>query len=274
MQKRIVLNSRHLEELRKKKLKILRNRILFFVVSFLIIIGGSAGISHIPKLLIKSVEVRGVKILDADVLQGEVEGTFKSKYNIFSKYNVFIYPKSKISRILAQIPRIKTFDISLENFNHLVVNISERENKYIWCGDEMPADNASLKNTDCYFMDENGYVMEQAPYFSGDVYFRFFGKINGDSENPSSNYFLPNIFGKISLFKTNLEKMGLKLSSFSAKENGDMEMRLSSGSTILFKGDADFDKLTENLQAALVTEPDLINKSVDLRFGNKVYFLK
>ena len=71
-----------------------------------------------------------------------------------------------------------------------------------------------------------------------------------------------------------------------ACENNDIKMYLSGGATsttgpeIIFKTDADFQKIAENLEAALTTEP-LLSKFknnyssllyIDLRFGNKVYY--
>jgi hypothetical protein len=52
------------------------------------------------------------------------------------------------------------------------------------------------------------------------------------------------------------------------------------GPEIIFKIDSDFQKIAENLQAAITTEPlqtDFKNKYssllyIDLRFGNKVYY--
>ena len=77
-----------------------------------------------------------------------------------------------------------------------------------------------------------------------------------------------------------LEKMNLKLSSFEAKKGDDVEIPLSSGGVIMFKSDADLDKLAENLQAALETEPfktEFKTKYsslfyIDLRVDNKVYY--
>jgi len=69
------------------------------------------------------------------------------------------------------------------------------------------------------------------------------------------------------------------------QEDGDVKLYLSSftskmGPEIIFKADSNFEKIIENLQSVLSTEPlqsDFKNKYssllyIDLRFGNKVYY--
>lgn len=135
-------------------------------------------------------------------------------------------------------------------------------------------------------MDDEGYVFDEAPYFSDEVYFKFFGKTNKPEENPFGSIFLPNNFNKLVVLIDNIENMKLKPSSLLVRDNDSIELYLSSNipppnaPKILFKSDSDFVKITENLQTAIATDPlqsDLKNKYsslqyIDLRFGNKVYF--
>lgn len=284
---RSILNTPRLEELKRKRRRILRNKVILFTVGFLLVFVGLNYLSRIPALSVKSVEVRGANILDPQNLKDNVQSILDSKFILFSKKNVFFYPKKKIKKVLFDIPRIKSFDVHRENFNNLVIDIVERDSKYTWCGDNLPVDNLNPKDNKCYFMDENGYIFDEAPYFSGNVYFKFFGKTkNSDTETPTGSYFLPDNFEKFLLFKSNLEMMGLKSSAFLVKDDGDMELYLTSNSAlsntpkIVFKSDADLERVAENLQAVITTEPfatDFRNKYasllyIDLRFGNKVYY--
>ncbi|MFZ2205358.1 MAG: hypothetical protein WAV23_02095 [Minisyncoccia bacterium] len=289
---RNILSSPRLDELKRKRKRVLRNKIILYILGFLIILVGLNLLSRIPALSIKSVEVRGANILDPKNLKENIESVLNEKFIVFSKRNVFFYSKSKIEKILSSIPRIKSFDINRENFNNLVIDIVERDSKYTWCGESLPVDdlvevnNMMPKETQCYFMDGSGYIFDEAPYFSGDVYFKFFGKTELNSESVAGSYFIPNTFEKILIFKNNLEKMGFKLSSLLVKSDGDMELYLSLNSAlpntpkIIFKSDADFDRIAENLQAVITEEPlksDFQKKYssllyIDLRFGNKVYY--
>src|SRR3989338_931762 len=156
---------------------------------------------------------------------------------------------------------IKSVDIDVSTLNNTVLKVTvfEREAKYLWCETEEK----------CYFMDGDGFIFDEAPYFSGEVYFRFYGSSNGD-------------FVKLFPFKKIIEDMGLKPIGLSILENSNVEMFLSGKSKpkIIFNATSDFQKIAENLQAALATEPlrsDFKNKYssllyLDLRYGNKVYF--
>jgi hypothetical protein len=124
----------------------------------------------------------------------------------------------------------------------------------------------------CYFMDESGFVFDEAPYFSGEVYFKFYGQMED--------------FHKLVSFKEIVENMKLDPVAISVEENGDVKVLLSSrnssetGPEIILKIDSDFQKVAENLQTALGTEPLHTNfknkysslEYIDLRFGNKVYY--
>ena len=144
----------------------------------------------------------------------------------------------------------------------------------------------------CYFMDENGYIFDEAAYFSGGVYFKFYGKISEDGDlskresSPAGSYFAKENFYKFVLFKKILENMGLKPVALYQEDNGDIkfflsrENSLSMGPEIILKVNSDFQKVAENLETALGTEPlqsNFKNKYssllyIDLRFGNKVYY--
>ena len=137
-------------------------------------------------------------------------------------------------------------------------------------------------NNQCYFLDEDGYIIDEAPYFSGEVYFKFYGSSEG-----LGSYFSKENFKQLILFKDILISFGLKPVAFYLTNNGDAEVFLSKGTShalttgpkIIFKQNADFQNIAENLEAALNTEPlksKFKNKYssllyIDLRFGNKVY---
>jgi hypothetical protein len=133
-------------------------------------------------------------------------------------------------------------------------------------------------------MDQKGYIFDEAPYFSGNVYFKFYGPNGGDPANPVGTYFLKDKFDEIAEFKDTLKEFGMNPADFWLDENGDANISLSSGPgtgpKIIFKIDSDYEKIAESLQAAITTEPlqtELTNKFssllyIDLRFGNNIYY--
>jgi len=272
MQKRSVLNSPRLLELKRKRRRKFLKRILLFFFALVVIIAGSSYISRLEQLNILKIEVVGNKVVDAEMIKTAVNQELSGKYLwLFPKSNVMLYHKYKIrDRLQNSFKRIENIDFSVKNKNTLVLSIHEREAKYLWCG-ETP--DLQDEPADCYFMDAEAFIFDQAPYFSGNVYFKFYGARESD-------------FKKLILFKKTLEEMGLRPVAAKVVENGDIKMVLPRVGTpknspeIIFKMDSDFQKIAENLESALTTEP-LLSKFknkyssllyIDLRYGNKVYY--
>jgi len=279
--KRDVLNSPRLTELKKHRQRVFWNKLIIFFVGILIIFIFLAYLSRINRLNISSVEITGNKIVDTQIIQDTVKNELAGKYLwLFPKSNLFLYPENTIKNILQdKFKRLKNINLSLKNNSTLVVSVAEREPSYIWCG-ATPTTNL----TNCYFLDENGYIFDQAPYFSGDVYFKFYGAPTPALGDPSGTYFFQPRFKELVAFRDILISLGLKPISLYETSDGDIQVYLSSANKIdppkiILKADADFQNVAENLQAALGTEP-LQSKFknnyvklqyIDLRFGNKVY---
>jgi len=294
MKKRDVLNSPQLLELKRKRRRNLHKKVFLFVFLFTSFFVGLVFIARTEKLNIKDVRVVGNSVIATEDIEKAVEEVIAGEYLYFlPKTNFIFYPKGKITRELEQsFKRLGNISIKFTQGQALEVSVSEREGRYTWCGEAI-REEASLRmaNSDgggeqCYFMDESGYVFDVAPYFSGDVYFRFYGPLAHIEEEYAGNYFLPGIFAKILSFKSNLEAMNLRPASLLAKDNGDMEIYLSStilppnGPKIIFKSKSDYESIAENLQTALDTEPFKTSfktkfnmlSYIDLRFGNRVYY--
>ena len=144
----------------------------------------------------------------------------------------------------------------------------------------IPQGGSPTPGTNCYFMDENGYIFDLAPYFSGEVYFKFYGVPDVGS------YFSKQNFQQLISFKDTLIDFGLKPIMLYITNDGNVEIFLFSGNPstigpeIILKTESNFQNVAENLETALTTEPlqsDFKNKYstlqyIDLRFGNKVYY--
>lgn len=286
--KRNVLNSPRLSALKNKKRRSLLNKILFYIFLFLVLFTILVFISRIDQLNIDSISVTGNKVIDTEMINKIVEDNLRGYYFYFiPKSNFLLVPKNKINNDLTnQYKRLQNISFNTEDPNVLAISLSEREGKYIWCGESMPNPILNTEEKPCYFTDDLGYIFDLAPYFSGDVYFKFFGPlILNEAENPLGLYFAKDIFIKLISFKNILLDFDLKPISMLVKNNGDIEIYLSSSNKtnpprIMLKNDFNLEKSSENLQAALTTEPlksDIENKYssllyIDLRYGNKVYF--
>jgi hypothetical protein len=286
MKRKYILHSPRIEELKKKKRRILRNKMIFFVFCFLVLLIGLVFLSRWEKINIDNIQISGNKVVETEAIEAVVQQNLTGHYlGLFPKTNFLLYPKKQIKNELEnQFKRFSDVSIGLDNIKTLKISVTEREGKYLWCGTLVPVlinDTSSYK---CYFMDQNGYIFDEAPYFSGNVYFKFYGPDSGDPANPIGTYFLKDKFEEIAGFKNTLKEFGMNPADFWLDKNGDANISLSSepdaGPKIIFKINSDYEKIAESLQAAITTEPlqtELTNKFssllyIDLRFGNNVYY--
>lgn len=290
--KRNVLNSPRLLELKKKRRKVFFYKILLLFFAFLVIFVSLAFLSHVSALNISEIEVVGNKVVDTEIIKAVVEKELTGNYLwFFPKKDILIYPKNNIKKELNnQLKRINNINLTIKNNKILEIDISERVGLYIWCGITPPQ--IGTEDRECYFLDKYGYIFDKAPHFSGDIYFKFYGKVYTNTgiplsaDDPAGSYFLKENFEKIILFKQMLEGIELKPVTLYAEDNENLKFSLSGGNSlspkpeIIFKSNSDFEILAENIKTALSTEPlqsDFKNKYsslqyVDLRFGNKVYY--
>ncbi len=283
MKKNNIINSPRLKEIKKKKRKIVHKKIIIGLVIFILLITGLAFFSNWKEVEIQEITVEGNKIIEKEDIKLIINEELKGKYLfLFSKKNFIIYPKNKIEKKLKNnFKRIKEIQINDKDIKNLIISINEYEGAYIWCGEKILE---NFINQECYFLDKFGYIFDEAPYFSGEVYFKFYGNIS--SEEIIGSYFLPEYFSKIIFLKDSINKINLKTSSFYLEDQEEGIIYLSSqkqppfSPKILFKINSDYYKLIDNLHSIITTEPlesNLKNKFndleyLDLRFGNKVFY--
>lgn len=274
MQSRKFISS-HIEDLKKKRRKAFKIKVIVFSILFILLLVGIYFLSKWNQININKVEVIGAKVLDKDKLEAFVYDKITGKYlYLFPKSNFVITPRSKIKRDLtSNFRRIETLNFDVSNPETLKIEITERTPVYTWCGEVL-----DFKNK-CDFVDKDGYVFDEAPYFSGDIYFRFYGKL-------SDYYINQTYFKNLVLFISNLDRVDLVPVALVERENKELEIYLSSNNLninspkIILNYENDLEKLFQNLKSAVETEPLKTKikekysslKYLDLRFSNKVYY--
>lgn len=287
MAKRDILNSPRILEIKKRRKKIFLKKLYYVLGASLLVLVAFALLSRIDKINISQVEISGNKIIDTEKIQAIVDQKLTGSYfKIFPRTNIFFYPKQDIvSGLASDLKRLKNINLSIRENKILQVSVEERKGLYVWCGASPETVIADETKSSCYFLDDSGFIFDQAPYFSGDIYFRFYGAID-DMQNPAGQYFSQNDFSRLVSLKEMLEELDIRPVALQEVGDGDVKIYLANESTspmgpeIMFKMSADFKKLVENLQSALATDPlktDFKKKYasllyIDLRFGNKVYF--
>ena len=121
MQKRVVLNSPRLKEIRRKKHKSAKRKNLIVLVIVLLLICSFAFSSRINKVNINQITISGNKIIETKeietIIQKEIAGNY---FWLFPKTNFLIYPKNKIIKELnSKLKRLKNVSININNFRLL-----------------------------------------------------------------------------------------------------------------------------------------------------------
>ncbi len=289
--KRNVLKSSRVIEMKQKKRKRVRLKIAIVILSLAALIIGLSYLSKIKAMRIDRVVISGNSVVDTDDLLHKVQSDiFGNYFYLFSKQNSMIYPKKAIEEhLLDTFKRLKTVRLDLSDLHTLQVSVTERDGKYLWCGHQFEETLGESSSTECYYIDVNGYIFSKAPYFSGDVFMKFYGTgLFNNSVSPVGQQFLElDQFQKFLSFRDKISALGLKVYALVLNPNGEYNLYIAPLSSerqihtkIVFSKKNDFDKIIDNLAVAIATEPfatDFKKKFdtlqyIDLRFTNKVYY--
>lgn len=262
--------------LRDRRRKNLAIRIGGSVLVLALIVWGVYALFSWPAILISRVEVSGAIALDAKAIQDKVLTMLSGSYwNFFPRSNIALYPRLSIENSLAsEFPRIKALRVRTQGWQGLKVEILEREAKGIWCRDQSKLVKAP---SDCYLVDGGGFIFAVAPETSGQVYFEFVSKLEG--EPLRQNFLEPGYFSRLSKFIESVKSLGVKPIRFVIRPDSDYELELEQGEAIIWGRAQDLEKIFENLQAVFTEKvilPDSLGDLgldyIDLRFGNKIFF--
>ncbi len=273
-------------QIRQKRRTIFYRKLFFIFISLLIIVAGLSFLSRYEKLTVQNVQIHGNKIIDTALLEDLARKDLAgNKLFLFARRNSFIYPKEKIKKdLLDNFKRISKVDLKILDLNTLDISLVEREGKYLWCKEI----DANSKEPKCYFLDDAGYIFDEAPFFSGSAYFKFYGPESIKQMNdPISQNLLPaDEFLRLISFYEAISKSEVlpKPIALLIRENNEYEFIFAGedevmAPKIIFKKENNFEKIFANLNSAILTDPlksQLKNISnleyIDLRFNDKVYF--
>ncbi len=268
--------SAHLEQLKKQRRQIFLRKAVFYFVCLVALFFILSLVSKIKGFAIKDVAVSGASVISTDEIKSAVQKDISGNYlHLFSKKNIFIYPKNKIERDLRDnFKRIKNLNVAMGEHSTLDIKLTEQNQEFLWCADAIK----------CYFLNKDGLIFSEAPFFSGDVYFKFFTTLSSaDAAHPiGAKVFSPETMAGISDLINSLPAIGLKSISLSSDLPGSFAIALAGANSpkLLIKEKSDFTKIYNNLSSALNTEPLKTKikenyaslKYIDLRFENKVYY--
>ena len=249
-----------------------RRRARVLVVStvfILLVLSGLVGLTYWPALQIKGVAVSGAQTLPSGDIEAFVRERLAGEYwYIFSKSNIFLYPRQQIAAdLMREYPVLASADVHAADFHTIAVNLVEREPRALLCS----------QDNRCLFMDENGVAYTDAPTFSEPVYVSYYGSTTG-SVLPKQ-FLTPPEFQALSAL---VDAIAQKISdsaivAVDVDTNKDVSVRFANSFTLRFAlYDAGGD-IFERFSLALTSEPLTAHKLsdfqyLDLRFGDKLYY--
>lgn len=283
-----ILYSSKLQKIKKEKRKNLGKRLIYVLVISTVCFFSLVLFLRWDKVALKEVEISGNEVLEETKIREIIDRELNGKYLfLIPKKNLFFYPEKKITEnLLEKFKRIKNISVSLYNTSTLKIDLKEREEKYVWCGNTLP-ESLYKDASSCYFMDESGYVFDEAPYFLGNLYLRFYGgNFIEEGENPVGKNYPDENFLKLIFLSNEFSYLNIKVSAFFEDTNKEVSAVLSNyskerkGTKILFLMSDKARSIAENLRSVMFSkafESEYRDKKndllyIDLRYGNKVYY--
>ncbi len=271
----------------KRKRRALKVRlVILFVVLFFLIVWLLSYLSSFKNILIKEITITGTQIVDQSEIEDLIRESISGKYlGIFSKNNSLIFPRKKIEKNLIEtFPRIEFLSVYIDRLNSLRIDINERKGTYLYCGEKIPETENEV-GENCYFINNDGLIFDEAPYFSGNVYFKYYLK-SGEEGNLLGKQMLDKEeFYRIVRFIDGISSLGFNPIYLEIDENDTGYLYLNHGSKIkpakiIFKIDDDLKIIEDNLYIAMNKKDfsnEITNKYdsllyIDLRFDNKVLY--
>jgi len=265
---------------KERKKKLIARSVLFSLCAIMCC-SFAVWVFTVPDFQIKKIAVSGNKVLASEDIKSVVQKDISGKYLfLFPLANVLLYPKEKIQNdIFSAFHRANSVEISLENDDTLLVSLTERDPAALWCGLEKDAD----ETNGCFYMDKTGYLFDVSPTFSGDAYFKFYGKgLLGKGDPIGHNFISYDLFREVSDLRNMLEKYGKKMIEIFLGDDSRAELITESGCMIIFSTDQEFEPLMANMEVVFSSSDwgKKIHGSdkcaeleyIDFRFGNKIYY--
>ena len=268
---RISSSNSSIRQRRRKRLLLLLGIVLAVL---LILFGLVVWFANTSWLQITRVSVSGENVIPQTSIEEVVQDGIAGKYfGLFSKSNVFLYPKQKIKDNLQTLyPTLGNAEVRALDFHTISVTVAERTPHALWCGNGI-----ATTSEGCVLLDKSGLAYAHAPEYSGPVYQKYVGTL---SEGPLPKQFLtPEHFHSLSaLVETFSKKIAPDtIMSVGVDSDNDVHLAASGGYEILFalsdNGGDIFQYFTLTLTAAPFATHALSDFAyIDLRFGDKVYY--
>lgn len=260
---------------------------LAVIILSLLLLVALGGVSQNNKWKINQIKISGTQVVDTDALWTFANDTLQGNYFFtYARANSFIFPRRDIETgLLENFPRLKSVTAHRSDAHTIAVEIMERKPLMLWCGEEFNTEAPAL--TECWFVDEDGFIFDQAPTFSEGVYREIYSALFYANEGMPLRARVPPLrFTFVRAVEQWIERELGDTSRVFIKPEGEYGMIIRSsdlypilyGAEVRFNDGQPAERLIHNLLAALPIQfpadgiPQKKLNYIDLRFGNKVFF--
>ncbi len=255
-----------------------RRRIRLVILAFFVAcvaLSGAVALAHVRAIRISTIITEGQSAVPAETIREIAQRALAGRYGyLFPRDNIFLYPKTRIERaLLAELPTVKTAELSAQNFTTLGIQVLERTPRARWC----PSTGSGQADggDGCYLADEDGVVYAPATTTG---FLAYYGPAEGE-RLPRQYLHTEEFHSLTALVDALAQKEGVSaVESVSVDENGrDVRVRFAGGFMLLFSLADDGGDIFERFSLALTAEPFLNRplsafEYLDLRFGDKLYY--
>jgi hypothetical protein len=258
----------HSPEFYKKKLKHIRIKRVLWILLALMVIAAPIYLLRMKRFLISDIRVEGNQVTKHEEIESLLNELMADNYLwIFPKSNILLSPKKQMTQnLLDRIPRLMSVSIGREGSHSLVVSVAERQPDALYC-----------VSTDCFFMDESGYIFSEAPDFSGGVYTTYV--MEPALDLPLRKRIMSEErFRDLKPFIAALADLDIRPERFVIRDD-EYHLELPSGGEVIMKAGADLDLSLSNLESFLTSsniskEQNFLDRVlyIDMRFGNKIFY--
>lgn len=264
------------EETYEKKKQERKRKMVLWSSLVLIVFVGLVLATRVSVVQIREIRVEGAQVITEEEVVRNVEDTLKGKYFLLvPKSNSLLYPGNEVrASLMREFPRFGAVELSLDGLQTLTIYVSERNPYALYCPSATRPQNA----LSCYFLDDTGFIFDEAPAFSGVVYF-VYSSTPPIVEPKGQRFIEEGEFQNLKLFLTAVRDLRFEPVALDIGEN-ESKMILMNGAYLLWNTHEDLNLLYQNLDAFLKSptiqaEQDFLNNLsyLDLRTSNKIRWM-
>jgi len=244
--------------LRQRRRRRLILKLILTGIGLLVLLIASFILARMDYFQVSKIEIVGNKAIDYRRINIIAQTALVDYYAwLIPKGNIIWYRSSDLENKIAKaIPRLSSVESQRISHDTIRITVDERRPFGVWCDKSTPEN--------CFLIDARGLIFDKAPFFSGQLFFRFYGAL--DSQEPVGlRYLSETRFTTLSNFLSGVENLGLDIKSIEKDKDKDdyFTVVINDGTKLLISDRSSLEVALANLQT-LLTNKDSIFKEVNV----------